>query len=131
MTIKAYLRIFAFEVLLKGMPAIATIGQDYNSTYNELLSKVIMNNMRDFLKDYKPKEKLFDRLRKDGNSDKVFYYTFLEQACQIYQKRFRSGLIRPTIDEARAMNELDNFVVKYKDQRRVRSSQPSLAGMKF
>ena len=110
---KAMIRIFGFEFLFRSVPVLGSLGQDFNSTYNEVLSSTLTDYLIDYLRDYKPKLKFFQNIFKNAETDKVFYYTFLELACIMYRDDLRDGTIQPTLQEARAANDLDNMVVDF------------------
>ena len=110
---KAMIRIFGFEFLFRAVPVLGALGQDFNSTYNEVLSSTLTDYFMDYLKDYKPKLKLIESIFKNAETDRVFYYNFIELVSMMYRDDLKAGLITPTMQEGSAMNDLDNMVVAF------------------
>tara|TARA_R110002074_G_scaffold127231_4_gene266112 strand:+ start:14225 stop:21022 length:6798 start_codon:yes stop_codon:yes gene_type:complete len=93
-TIKAAIRIYVIEAMLRGTAIFSVYGGD---CYDEILSNYIVKFIDEDIQ----------KMGVWGLPSKKYYYLFMEQIVQMFGRQVDLGMIQPTSDEQQAMCNLN------------------------
>ena len=103
------IRIYVTDAMLKGMPVFSKFKAIRNDVIDDVFVEYIICEMESGLKELGQKIRNPTSLLRGDD----FFYSFLEQAVQVYRRKFQAGEVEPTSDIERAIKSIDEQLPFY------------------